>query len=517
MEILKEVDSASKGVGSSPGILPHRLMQGLMDKTRALGHFVESAAGDGTAVHKVEEDVWRQLLAIGRETMTLYFQLVGDGDMGAEVQLPNGRTVRRLAQPHPRPYQSIFGSFELHRVAYGTREGQKIELVPLDQRVQLPESKFSYLLQDWDQRLTVESPYTQVSATLEKILGFSQSVDSLERMNRKMAAPVVDYWDSLETPPASEEGELLVVSADGKGVPIRRGSSASAIEHHQPSKGPKPGGKKMALVGAAYTVDPFVRTPQEVVASLFRKPSASAPQSRPLPQHKRVRASLARDEEGTTQPAVDEIFGWMAFEAEQRNRLGDKPLVLLMDGQVSLWEAASTHLPDDAIEILDLLHVTPRLWRAAYLFHPEGSAGAAQFVRQRVERILQGRVRSVVTGMRRMATVSGLKGRKRKQLERICHYFENNQHRMKYHDYLAAGYPIATGVIEGACRHLVKDRLERAGMQWVLEGAQAMLDLRSIHLGDQWNEFQAFRIRKEKERLYPNTELTNDMEWPIAA
>ena len=116
-----------------------------------------------------------------------------------------------------------------------------------------------------------------------------------------------------------------------------------------------------------------------------------------------------------------------------------------------------------------------------------------------------------------MATLSGLTGRKRKRLERICAYFENNRHRMQYHEYLAAGYPIATGVIEGACRHLVKDRLERAGMQWVLEGAQAMLDLRSIHLGGQWDEFQAFRIQKEKERLYPHAQLANDEEWPIAA
>ena len=127
----------------------------------------------------------------------------------------------RLPGLDRRPYQSIFGAFELPRAAYGTREGQKIEFVPLDQRPQLPESKFSYVLQDWDQRLIVETPYTEANATVQKILEFSQSVDSLERMNRKMAQLVVDYWDWLETPPTSEEGELMVVSADGKGVPIR--------------------------------------------------------------------------------------------------------------------------------------------------------------------------------------------------------------------------------------------------------------------------------------------------------
>lgn len=516
MEILPQIERPSKGV-ESPESSPHQLAQELMEKSLELGRFVESAVRKGTAAHDVEQGIWRQVLAIGRETMSLFFELVGDGDMGEEVALPDGRSVGRLPELHARPYQSIFGDFELPRAVYGSREGQKIEFVPLDQRLQLPESKFSYVLQDWDQRLTVESPYSEANATLQKILGFSQSVDSLERMNRKMAQPVVDYWDSLEIPPASEEGELMVVSADGKGVPMRRGASGLPIENHQPPKGPKPGAKKIALVGATYSVDRFERTPEDVVDSLFRRPGTTAARDRPEPQHKRVRASLERDEEGTTQPATTEIFGWMALEAAERNPEAERPLVLLMDGQQSLWEAGETYLPDSATQILDLLHVTPRLWRAAYLFHPKGSAAAAQFVRQRVTRILRGEIRSVVTGLRRMGTLSGLTGRKNKQLVKICQYFENNRHRMRYNEYLSAGYPIATGVIEGACRHLVKDRLERAGMQWVLQGAQAMLDLRSIHIGNQWGEFQAFRIEKEKERLYPHADLTDDIEWDIAA
>ncbi|MCP3959418.1 MAG: hypothetical protein GY719_16330, partial [bacterium] len=321
----------------------------------------------------------------------------------------------------------------------------------------------------------MESPYAEVSRTLCRILGFSQSVDSLERMNRKMSEPVVDYWDSLAPPPASEEGTMLVLSADGKGVPIRRDKHARVAPDPAPLKGPKPGAKKMALLGASYTVDPRLRTPEEVTASLFHKPTALSRQ-RPGPQHKRLRASLARSQSGSTDPAQAEIFGSLAMEAEDRNSDGRKPTIVLMDGQHSLWETAQRDLPGGSIEILDLLHVTPRLWKVAYLFHPQGSASAAQFVRSRVLRILRGEVHSVIRGLRQMATRSGLTGRKRKQLERICGYFENHRSRMRYDEYLAAGYPIATGVIEGACRHVVKDRLERAGMQWVFEGAQAMLD-----------------------------------------
>ena len=517
MRILPERDRENKGAESQDQV--DHLEEGLRLRCLELDHYVRGAARGGIAVHEVERGIWERILVLGRESLKLFFQAVGNGDLGEKIEMPGGRQVRRLRSLHSRSYQSIFGSFDLDRVVYGTREGQKIELVPLDQRLELPEGKFSYLLQDWDQSFAVEKPYAQVSATLEKMLGFSQSVDTLERMNRKMAESVVDYWNTLEPPQASEEGELVVASADGKGVVMRRPAKVLPIEGHQESSGPKPGSKKIALVGATYTVDRYERTPEQVVESLFRKPCAKDDRShdRPRPQHKRVRASLERCEKDTMEPALDEIFGSMALEIEQRNDLGEKPVLILMDGEKSLWCAAKSHLPDKATEILDLLHVTPRLWKAAYLFHPKGSADATRFVRERALRILHGEVISVVRGLRRMATLSGLSGRKRKQLERICGYFEANCKRMQYDKYLAAGYPIATGVIEGACRHLVKDRLERTGMSWVPAGAQAMLDLRSIHLSDQWDEFTAFRIRKDSERLYPITLNADGPKWRIAA
>jgi len=222
---------------------------------------------------------------------------------------------------------------------------------------------------------------------------------------------------------------------------------------------------------------------------------------------------MARCEKDTTQPSSEEIFGWLAGEADQRNPNGERPLVLLMDGQQSLWNAAKSFLPENAVEIIDLLHVTPRLWTAAHIFHSQGSKDALRFVKKRALMILKGQVKAVVKGLKRMATCSGIKGEKLRQLKRVWGYFEEHQHRMKYDLYLAEGYPIATGVIEGACRHLVKDRLERSGMRWTLEGAQALLDLRSIHIGEQWMGFQQFRIQQETERLYQTVLAHNDNHY----
>jgi hypothetical protein len=141
----------------------------------------------------------------------------------------------------------------------------------------------------------------------------------------------------------------------------------------------------MALLGASYTVDRFPRTPEEIVAALFRSsgPSPASTTVRPTPCHKRLRASLARSTSGTTEPATDEIFGWLTIQAEERNPEGTKPHIVLMDGQVSLWEASKKCFDESRVEILDLLHVMPRLWDAAHLFHPKGRGGATQFARQR--------------------------------------------------------------------------------------------------------------------------------------
>jgi hypothetical protein len=214
----------------------------------------------------------------------------------------------------------------------------------------------------------------------------------------------------------------------------------------------------------------------------------------------------------------------VAQEVAQRNPGAAKPTVLLMDGQKSLWEVGRDVLPQaNSVEILDLLHATPRIWDAAHLFYPRDSEQALAFVHERVLRLLHGEVRTVVAGLRQRGTKRKLRGKKREKLAKLCGYLQNNAPRMRYEVYLAAGYPIASGVIEGACRHFVKDRMERSGMRWTLESAQAMLDVRSTYLNGDWDTFMPYRIDQETQRLYPHREriepieTLEGIEWPLAA
>jgi hypothetical protein len=130
--------------------------------------------------------------------------------------------------------------------------------------------------------------------------------------------------------------------------------------------------------------------------------------------------------------------------------------------------------------------------------------------------LLQGQVAELMIWFRHWSDELALSSSERQRVEKVCGYFDNHRHRMRYHEYLAAGYPIASGVIEGACRHVVKDRLERTGMHWTLPGAQAMLKLRCVAINEQWDEFTQFRIQRETQRLYPERDLQETVQWPLA-
>jgi hypothetical protein len=450
-------------------------------------------------LHEVEKTVWQQLLRLGREALTQVFRLLGNGDRGETIELPDGHCCQRLEQEHIRRYVSIFGEFQLSRVVYGSREGQAIEFVPRDNRLQLPASAFSYLLQDWDQSLCVEQAYGQASATIQRMLGLKQSVDSLEHMNQEMAKGVTNFM--LNRPQPEVEGEVVVASADQKGIVMRRAADDPPPKAHR-SKGDKASQKRMATVATVYSVDRYRRTPEDVVAALFRD-APEPSHDRPKPQHKEVWASLPREDMPGS--GIDNAFAWIIGELYLRGRAKDKnkPLVFLSDGQETLWDACAEWLPGRAVGILDLLHVTPRLWQAAHVFHAEDSRRAEDFVRERLLRLLRGEAAGVIRGLREMATKRGLVGTKKKTLNTVCAYLEANLERMHYDQYLTAGYPIATGVVEGACRHLVKDRMERAGMHWTIAGAQGMLDVRSIYVSGLWDQYQQCRITVETEKLYP--------------
>jgi hypothetical protein len=368
---------------------------------------------------------------------------------------------------------------------------------------------------------------------LNGIFPISLSVDTLERTNQAMASHIDSYQaelrenieDSLEHLNDDEtlaiKGSILVLSADGKGIPIRHANDQPRIEDHQKNKGPKPDRKRMAVVGSSYLVAPFVRTAESVLDALFRIDSESTKETiekRPTAIYKSVTANLSREIDGKTINATSSTFEWLMSQKDCFEDYIDMPPVFLMDGQISLWSEAKRKLAGEScIEILDILHAISYMWDIAHIFYSDDDPDRWGFMKARVLRILQGEIKSVLSGVRQIATKQRISGSQLKKLEKSCQYFEKNAHRMKYDQYLRDGLPIASGVIEGACRHFVKDRMERAGMQWSINGAQAMLDIRAQKLNGNWDEFITHRIKKECAKNHPHFDLVQQVAWPMAA
>jgi hypothetical protein len=473
--------------------------------------FVRAAAVEAQRLDQVERGLFERLLQLGHSLLTAHVAAQGDGDVGDTATAPDGQTCRKLPEPHDRTYRSVFGPLTIGRVAYGSREGQRIAFVPLDAQLGLPAGEFSYLLENWAQRFCLRGAFAEARGSLAELLGLQPGVRSLEHMNRTVAEAVPAFAENRPTPPPAEEAELLVLTADGKGVPMRRPPAVGPRRHPRRKKGEKANKKQMAYVGAVYTIAAFVRTADQVVQELH---AAGPPQPRPVPCHKHVWAEMTRVVAGEACNGRVALFAHLAAERRRRDPSGQKPTVCLFDGEQALWEEWLEWL-GDTIGILDIFHVLERLWDAAYCFHPEGSRPAEAFVTARLRMLLEGKVSGVIGGLRQMGTKHQLKGSKARALAVVANYLENNRDFMRYDEYLAAGYPIGSGVAEGACRHLVKDRLEQTGMRWTVDGAQAMLHLRATYLNGDWDAFWEYRIQEEQKRLYEPKDREPDFAMAV--
>jgi hypothetical protein len=485
----------------------------LVELAEQLEAKIREAVQEGKSLYDVEKDTLGRVLQIGYVAIEQVLILQGNGDLGASVVTADGRRLERSKEAVERPLRTVFGEHTIRAYVYAAGAHQAISLRPIDARLSLPPGRCSYFFEEFSQYFCVDQAFGQASQGMAMVLRQEVSVDTLERTNRRMGEQAEEFLDELPTPPAKEEGELLVFTADGKGVPLVK---ADAQRVPAFDKVERPGNRRMATLAAVYTIDRYLRTPEQIVAALFRDDSGPRPKDRPQPQFKHVTARFTRmredpDGEAWESNGILEALGWADEQIDARRRPGQKVL-RLMDGQASLWDAADNCLnvpPEDTIDILDILHVSSYIWRAAKVFYPHQEHQEA-FARDRLLRMLQGDVHGVVAGLRQMGTKRRLKRKGREEIATVCGYFEKHADRMHYDEYLAAGYPIATGVIEGACRHLVKDRMERSGMRWRLAGAQPMLHVRAVYQSSYWDNFHQDRMAREQCTFHPHRALLSD-------
>jgi len=465
-----------------------------------------------------EADVEEQILGRGREVLRLlleaHLRQRGTGDVGPAIRVfspppdagsdaaPGQPAAVRHGQrrPHEMTLRTTLGEVTVRRTAYAAVGRASVH--PLDERLRLPGRSFSHPLQERLVRSAVRGPFGEAVADLRRDTGVELSKRSAQQIVAEAAVDFDAFYAQRQAAARPEQtGDVVVGAIDCKGVPMIR--PEQTLRKPRLKRGDKRHKKRLATVATVRTQRRRVRTPEEVTDSLFRtepkEEQARARQKPPQPpEHKRVWADLLASK--------DEVIASVAEEVKRVDPRGVKTHVALCDGERALQKRivpALLGVVPAVTLILDLLHALERLWQAAHCLSEEGSEEATGWMKGQTLRVLRGEVSQVIKGMRCSATKRGLSGQKRARLDEAAAYLWKNRGNMKYDEYLAAGLPIASGCVEGACKNLIKDRMERSGMRWGLSGGQAMIRLRSLHLSGDLDEYWDFHQEQQRLRLYP--------------
>ena len=467
---------------------------------QALLQFARENAGKLEA-HEAEKGIFTRLMPIGLAAMKLYFAQRGTGDVGPAVTRADGILLPREPKLRGRDYGSLFGKFTVARTCYRTPGAPGI--FPLDAQVNLPTRCYSYFLQEWMTVFAVEHPFKESASWFEQLFDLEVAESAVMAVAKEAPEDYEAFYGQRPLPSEDTEGALLVVSFDGKGVPMIKQEAAKLKA--KLGTGEKRQKKKEALVGVSYTVDPKPRSPEALAESLVEPEAVRARRQRedvtddaPRAQQVRRLASLVR-----TKRAVMELI---KADAERRDPQHRKLLVVLLDGALGLWSLATTLFkPWKRVTfVLDILHVVGYLWAAANTLFGEVSKAGKHWVQQKLTEILRGRVGYVIGGLRQILTKQRLRKSVQQTLTKVITFFHNHRRWMQYDVYLAAGLPVGTGVVESACGSVVKHRMEGEGKRWSLQGAEAILALRSLkksHDND-LRTYWRFRAHQVRTRLY---------------
>ncbi len=462
------------------------IVQQIRDKFEALLHFASDTATENTpSAYEVERTLLQRLLEMGKMLLTLFFVSQSKALRSARVTTPQGVSLPYHSQKR-KSYFSIFGKVSFQRSYY--YQDQK-GYIPLDALLNLPRKGCSDLLREWREQLAVYDPYHKAGGILATILGQKLAFSSrtLAEQILEDSKQVQDYYAQAPPPVPDLSASILVVQADGKGVPMIKAEPEAGKARL--GKGEKAARKKEAIVTCVYTLVPFVRAPEEVVNSFcYKRKPAYAQKPVAGPQNKRWWATLSGK-------ASAIAFTRKQVHSQEGPQIQHR--VALTDGSEPLQRKVQAQLPDFTL-ILDLVHADEYLWEAANSLLGERAPQRTDWVAQRTLQMLSGKTQEVIDELRKIADMPSCKAKKQTVLRKVAAYYERNLTFMQYDRYLAAGFPIATGVIEGACRHIVKDRCELSGMRWTQSGAEALLNLRCVSENGDFEAYHAYLRTKRR-------------------
>ena len=420
-----------------------------------------------------------------------------DGVTGAD-----GIARTRAEKGHGRPLATVSGQVTVSRIACRAPGAGNVH--PLDEALNLPGEKQSHGLRKLAAIESARGSFGDAAAAITRATGVKTGKRQVEELARRAAADVDAFYAARRPGPAPDE-HVLVLTGDGKGIVMRpdalRPATAKAAAAGRQklatrlSPGEKHGRKRMAELACVYDAAPAPRTAEDIITpSGGEKKAGRSPG--PKAAGKWLTASVTADIPAVIAAAFD--------EAERRDPGHRRPWTALVDGnrtQIEAIEAGAGRRGITVTVTCDFVHVLEYAWKAAWSFFDKGDPDAEAWVAAQATKILQGRAAQVAAAIRRRATTFGYAPAEREGADACADYLTAKKPYLDYATALAQGWPIATGVIEGAC-HLGKDRMDITGARWGLDGAQAILKLRALITNGDFDQYWRFHLRQEHKRVH---------------
>ena len=460
-----------------------------------------------------------QLDVRGRELLRRLFQDRLDLTAAREVRRrevtgQDGVRRPRAEKGRTRPLVTKFGQVTVSRIAY--RSPGRPNVHPLDAELNLPEEKHSHGLRRLAAIEAARGSIDAAGAAVARTTGVRIGKRQLEELARRAAAHVEAFYLQRVIRPAPAD-HALVLTFDGKGIVMLPGAlrpatakaaaAAAGKLATRLSPGEKNGRKRMAELACVYDAVPVPRAPEDIISTPAQKRRKKKPQAMKPNRKGKPREPQARGK-WLTASVTDDIPAVIAAafdEAERRDPQHERDWAVLIDGNNTQIETVTAEAASRDITItvvIDFIHVLEYAWKAAWSFFDKGEPAAEEWVADQARKILHGNSAQVAAGIRRRATTSGYSAAERAGGDECARYLDNKKDYLDYATALRNGWPIATGIIEGACRHIVKDRMDITGARWGLEGAEAILKLRAVIATGDFEDYWRFHLRREHERIH---------------
>jgi hypothetical protein len=411
----------------------------------------------------------------------------------------------RVERDHRRGLATVFGEVGVTRLAY--RAPGVVNVYPADGVLNLPCEKYSHGLRRLAAIEAARGSFADAQAAIARVTGQALGKRQVEELAGRAVADFEAFYQTRKPPSASGE-DVLVLSADGKGIVVRPEALREATRKktagqdkklgNRLSKGEKRNRKRLAEVGAVYDITPQPRTPGDILTGHDGGPDTTGP----VATSKWLTASITADAAGV----LRDVFA----EATRRDPQQERTWIALVDGNNHQLDRIQAEAHARGIEVtilVDVIHVLEHLWKAAWCFFDEADPAAENWIHAQAQRVLEGHATRVAGLIRATATRHRLTPHTRKNADATAKYLTRKAHagHLDYPRALTQGWPIATGVIEGACRHLIADRLDITGARWGLPGAETILKLRALTSNNDLDDYWTHHLTQEQHRNHPTT------------